>query len=96
MILTLLMPLQALASSVLCLSQDTETVSHSMDHDIDHSCCQDKVSDTQCQCDYISVPSPVAIGHNAGLISQNLSPEHQLTYFHPSLNYQPEKPPQIS
>lgn len=96
LILTLLMPLQALAGAGSCLTLNADTVTHSMDQTMDHSCCESPASDTQCHCDQISVPSLIPGDEASGLIIQNLRPQHQLTFFHSSLNYQPEKPPQIS
>ncbi len=97
MILTLLMPLQASAGIAACLNQHSDTMMNSsMDESMDHSCCQNTASDTQCQCDQISAPSLIGADKISGLMDQNLRPAHHLTYFHPSLNYQPERPPQIS
>ena len=96
LILTLLMPLQAFAGSGLCLTLNTDSVTHSMDQDMDHSCCESPAGDNQCHCDQISAPSLIGAVEVTGLAIHSLRPLHHLTYYHPSLNYQPEKPPQIS
>jgi len=98
-LMTLVLPLQAIAGWSSCLFEQESGQEHQMMMG-DHDCCPDtqdqQSSDHHCQCNIVAFAALPPIALNEQGINLSVRYLTPVKTDWPSQTYQPEKPPQIS